>query len=63
MPHWLAYFGFPIGLMLIASAFWKPTKSQPWYDSERPKALVWGVAIIALALDAVIFGYLPIWGE
>ncbi|MEE2943583.1 MAG: hypothetical protein VX444_00255 [Pseudomonadota bacterium] len=63
MPIWLAYLGFPIGLALIALAVWKPDAANPWYDPERPKALVWGVVILATALDAAIFGYLPIWGE
>jgi hypothetical protein len=49
--------------MCIAAAFRKTDKETPWYDPERPKALVWGVCLIAIALDAATFGILPVWGE
>ena len=63
VPVWIAYLGFPVGVALVAYAFWKKDAEYPWYDPDRAKAFVWGVAIFAIAIDATLFGYLPVWGE
>lgn len=63
MPIWIADSLFPLGAAFIVAAFWKQDEQSTGFDPERPKALVWGVAMIAIALDAAIFGYLPTWGE
>ena len=63
IPAWLVYFGFPIGALLVAYAFWKPSSQFHWYDPERPRAFILGMFLIAFALDAAIFGYLPVWGD
>ncbi len=63
MPIWVGFLGFPLGIALVVYAFWKPSEDSPWYDPYRPTALFWGIAALAIALDAAIFGYLPFWGD
>lgn len=62
-PVWVVYVFFPVGVTLLCAAFWPGGKDSPWYDPWRPEAFVWGLALIGIALDAAIFGYLPVWGD
>ena len=63
MPVWLAYLFFPIGVAYVIAAYRMKEKERRWYELDRPTALVWGVFLIAIALDAATIELLPIWGD
>ena len=59
-----AFLATIIGLGFLALGLWPKTDGERWFDdSQRPRTILWGFAILAFAADAAFFEILPVWGK
>ncbi|MBO9413004.1 MULTISPECIES: hypothetical protein [unclassified Ruegeria] len=55
--------GFGFLVLDLVSVFWPNERKTRWYEKNHTVRLVWIALFFALALDLLVFGQTPSWGE
>jgi hypothetical protein len=69
LPAPVAYGFIPVGAALLIAGIWPVKAEGNWWRSsawgvpDRIQLIVFGIALIAIGLDAAMYGILPIWGK
>lgn len=59
LPVWSAPILVIFGLLYLREAF-RVTEDRPFFYIWRPKALIWGVGLLALGVDTILLAVRPL---